>query len=132
MDSDSSKENILLKVGLLCLSLTNDYIKENTRILQKNIRNGINVTDNKLRLKELENCLEIGSFIIDETKKYYKIMQITDEDDLKLHCFVDINTSLVYKPQNQNSPSKKISFDIDHCIKIADWRGYYLKNVPGN
>lgn len=130
MDSDSLKKQILLNVGLLCINLTKDYFKENERIFNKLIRDGFDVKDNKLRLKELQNCLEIGSFVIDENSKYYKVMQIMDDDSFKTHCFVDINTGELYKPQNQNSPNKKRTFDLKQCIKISDWRGHYLKNVP--
>lgn len=129
MSSDSTRNDILLNTGLLCLKLTDDYIKENSRILKNQIRDGVNVRDNKLKLKELENCFEIGLFVIEESKKYYKVMQITDEYDLKIHCFVEMETGLVYKPQSKNYPSKKASLDLKDCIRFADWRGYYLKSM---
>lgn len=129
MDLDFSSQSILFKVGLLCLRLTKNYFTEVSTIAKKQIRDNINVRDNKFKLKELENYLELGSFFIEETKKYYKIHQFTDESDSKVHCFVDKQTGLVYRPLNTNSPNKKKTHQIDKCITCADWRGYYLSDV---
>lgn len=123
------EKSILLKVGFLCLRLTKNYFNEVSNIAKKQIRDNINVRDNKFKLKELENYLELGSFFIEETRKYYKINQFTDESDLKVHCFVDKENGLVYKPMNRNSPNKKKMHQIDKCIECADWRGYYLSDV---
>jgi hypothetical protein len=130
MDLDFTTQSILLKTGLLCLRLTTNYFNEVSSIAKKQIRDNINVRDNNFKLKELENYLELGSFFIEESKKYYKIHQFTDESDSKIHCFVDKENGLVYKPVNRNSPNKKRSYQIDTCIDCADWRGYYLSDVP--
>lgn len=134
MDLDTTsqiidKKSILLKTGLLCLRLTKNYFNEVSNIAKKQIKDNIDVRDNKFKLKELGNYLELGSFFIEESKKYYKINQFTDESDSKIHCFVDKETGLVYKPVNSNSPNKKRIYQIDKCIECADWRGYYLSDV---
>lgn len=127
---DQSSNNYLLKSGLLCLTLTKDYFRESKSILSKKIRDEIDVTNNKLKLRELDHYFEIGSFVLDDNVKYYKIAQILDNGDLKTHCFVDKVTGVVYKPRNKSYPNKGLVFNIDKCIKFADWRGYYLNNQP--
>jgi hypothetical protein len=123
------EKSILLKTGFLCLKLTKNYFNEVSSIAKKLIRDNIDVRSNKFKLKELDNYLELGSFFIEETKKYYKVYQFTDESDSKIHCFVDKESGLVYKPLNRNSPNKRRVYEIDKCILHADWRGYYLNDV---
>jgi hypothetical protein len=41
-----------------------------------------------------------------------------------------MNTGIVYKPRNSTSANKKLAWDIDECIRVADWRGYYLNEDP--
>lgn len=125
------KNIILLKTGLLCLRLTGDYFRETRYILDRRESEEGETIEIKYKKRELDNNLDIGSFVIDgDSKKYYRILQLTDTDVPKTHCFVDINTGIVYKPRNSTSANKKIAWDIDECIRVADWRGYYLNQDP--
>lgn len=125
------KNKILLKTGLLCIKLTKDYFRETLYILNRRELEEGETIEIKYKKRELENNLDIGSFVIDnDSKKYYRILQLTDTDVPKTHCFVDINTGIVYKPRNSTSANKKIAWSIDECIRVADWRGYYLNKDP--
>lgn len=114
-------------VETLCASLKRDYVRETERFSTRLIKSNVDVEKHQQRLKEIEND-EIN-FIIDEGNKYYKIVQVFP-DKSKVHCFVDIDSGEVYKPHSSTYPCKKISFNLERCIKICDWRGYYLKDVP--
>jgi hypothetical protein len=122
---------ILLKTGLLCLRLTEDYFRETRYILSKMEAEGGETLEIKYKRRELDNNIDIGSFVIDDdNRKYYRILQLTDTDVPKTHCFVDMKTGIVYKPRNSTTANKKLAWDIDECIRVADWRGYYLNEDP--
>lgn len=121
---DKIREN----VNLLCSSLKKDYIRETKRFSTRMIRSNVNVEKYEQILKDIED--DKINFIVDEGNKYYKIIQTLPENNSKVHCFVDIDNGEVYKPKSSTSPSKQVSFNLEKCIKICDWRGYYLKNVP--
>jgi hypothetical protein len=130
-ERDRVKNMILLKTGLLCLKLTNDYFRETRYILSRRELEEGETIEIKYKKRELDNNLDIGSFVIDDdNKKYYRILQLTDSDSPKTHCFIDMNSGIVYKPRSSTSANKKIAWDIDECIRVADWRGYYLNEDP--
>ena len=68
--------------------------------------------------------------IDDNNRKYYRVLQLTDDDDCKAHCFVDMFDGRVYKPRTQTTANKKYWWDLDECLKIADCHGYYLNKDP--
>lgn len=122
---------ILLKTGLLCLRLTEDYFRETRYILSKMEAENGETIEIKYKKRELDNNIDIGSFVIDDdNRKYYRVLQLTDTDVPKTHCFVDMKTGIVYKPRNSTTANKKLAWDIDECIRLADWRGYYLNEDP--
>lgn len=126
-EKSNTKNKILLKTGILCLKLIKDYFRESHYILNRRELEEGETIEIKYKKRELENNLDIGSFIIDENNsKYYKILQLTESNTPKIHCFIDKNSGIVYKPRNSVSANKKIFWDIDECIRVADWRGYYL------
>ena len=130
-DQEKIKNKNLLKIGLLCIKLTEDYFRENRYILSKREIDEGETFEIKYKKRELENNLDIGSFIIDsDNKKYHRVFQLTANDEPKIHCFVDKVSCIVYKPRNSTSANKKLGWDIDECIRVADWRGYYLNKDP--
>lgn len=131
LEKESEVENILSKVKELCSRLTADYYRDNIKSCKKLISNEIDLKSNKLKLKELNNYKNDELFSIDTGRKYHKIIRV-DQEEPDAHCFVDIYNGEVYPPQTQTSPNKKRSYDLDKCISIADWRGYYLKDVTDN
>ena len=126
------KNELLSKVGLLCIKLTSDYRRETlwklTRITDQT---GGSSRDIELKKKELESNFDIGSFIVDcDNRKYFKIVQILDEDEYKTHAFVGFADGVVYKPRNDHSANRKLGWDLDLCIRVCDWRGFYLNKDP--
>ena len=87
------KNELLCKVGLLCIKLTSDYRRETLWRLSRIVDS----RDNALKQKELESNFDIGSFIVDcDNRKYFKIVQILDEDEYKTHAFVGFADGVVY------------------------------------
>tara|TARA_B100000902_G_C26616005_1_gene577472 strand:- start:64 stop:546 length:483 start_codon:yes stop_codon:yes gene_type:complete len=122
-------EEVLLKTGLLCLKLTENYFAEQNYIVDKEE----DQVKKKFKKRELDNNYNIGSFVIDDNnRKYYRVLQLTDDDDCKTHCFVSMIDGVVYKPRSQTAANKKVSWDLNECLKLADWRGFYLNPDPKN
>ncbi len=122
-----SPEEVLLKTGLLCIKLTEQYFGEQKYIADKEGDD----KKKKFKKRELENNYNIGSFIIDDdNRKYYRVLQLTDDDDCKAHCFVDMVDGVVYKPRSQTAANKKVMWDLNQCLQVADWRGFYLNPDP--
>ena len=122
-------EEVMLKTGLLCLRLTREYFRLHHYIADHED----DVKKQKFMKRELENNYNIGSFIIDDNnRKYYRVLQLTDDDDCKTHCFVSMIDGVVYKPRSQTAANKKVSWDLNECLKLADWRGFYLNPDPKN
>lgn len=132
LEKEFEVENILGKVKELCSRLTADYYRDNINTCRKLIANQIDLKTNKLKLNELTHYRTDEFFSIDPGRKYYKVVSpsLEENNSLDTHCFVDIFTGEVYPPQSQTSPNRRRSYDLDKCISIADWRGYYLKDVP--
>tara|TARA_Y100000022_G_C13021769_1_gene271483 strand:- start:88 stop:504 length:417 start_codon:yes stop_codon:yes gene_type:complete len=121
------KNELLCKVGLLCIKLTSDYRRETLWRLSRIVDS----RDNALKQKELESNFDIGSFIVDcDNRKYFKIVQILDEDEYKTHAFVGFADGVVYKPRNDHSANRKLGWDLDECIRVCDWQGFYLNKDP--
>jgi len=121
---------ILEDTETLCSVLSNDYITETTKNYKKLISDQIDVRQNEMRLRKLSNPnFPYGKFIVSEGRKYYKVLHILSDEENDTHCFIDRTTGEVYRPHSEATPYKKRSYTLDHCIKHADWRGYYLKNV---
>ena len=57
---------------------------------------------------------------------------MTDDDDCKTHCFIGMTDGVVYKPKSQKTANKKVSWDLNECLRLADWRGFYLNPDPKN
>ena len=120
-------EEVMQKTGLLCLRLTREYFRVQHHIADHED----DATKKKFMKRELDNNYNIGSFIIDDNnRKYYRVLQLTDDDDCKAHCFVDMFDGRVYKPRTQTTANKKYWWDLDECLKIADCHGYYLNKDP--
>ena len=120
-------EEVMQKTGLLCLRLTREYFRVHHHIADHED----DATKKKFMKRELDNNYNIGSFIIDDNnRKYYRVLQLTDDDDCKAHCFVDMVDGRVYKPRTQTTANKKYWWDLDECLKIADCHGYYLNKDP--
>ena len=126
-----NSSTILLKCGLLCLKLTNDYRAHTKFILDRREKQEGLTPSMEFKRREMNNSLDIGSFILDNhSKKYHRIYQINDSDGLDLHALVDNSTGIVYKPKSNGYANKNLSWDINQCIRVADWRGYYLNADP--
>ena len=96
-------DEVLLKTGLLCIKLTENYFAEQTYIADKEE----DPVKKKFKRRELDNNYNIGSFVIDDNnRKYYRVLQLTDDDDCKAHCFVDMFDGRVNKPRTQTTPNK--------------------------
>tara|TARA_X000000368_G_scaffold366400_1_gene313180 strand:- start:592 stop:1074 length:483 start_codon:yes stop_codon:yes gene_type:complete len=122
-------DEVLLKTGLLCIKLTENYFAEQTYIADKEE----DPVKKKFKKRELDNNYNIGSFVIDDNnRKYYRVLQLTDDDDCKTHCFVGMTDGVVYKPRSQTAANKKVTWDLNECLKLADWRGFYLNPDPKN
>ena len=122
-------DEVLLKTGLLCIKLTENYFAEQTYIADKEG----DPVKKKFKKRELDNNYNIGSFVIDDNnRKYYRVLQLTDDDDCKTHCFVGMTDGVVYKPRSQTAANKKVTWDLNECLKLADWRGFYLNPDPKN
>ena len=120
-------EEVMLKTGLLCLRLTREYFRLHHYIADHED----DVKKKKFMKRELDNNYNIGSFIIDDNnRKYYRVLQLTDDDDCKAHCFVGMTDGRVYKPRSQTSANRRHWWDLDECLKIADCHGYYLNKDP--
>lgn len=127
----SVRNDTYLKTGLLCIRLTNDYRRESYWILQRTVEQEGENIDTKYKKRELDNNLDLGAFIVDtDNRKYFKIMQITEDDEPKVHAFVDFTDGMVYKPRSSTSANRKLGWDMDLCLRVADWRGYYLNKDP--
>ena len=120
-------EEVMLKTGLLCLRLTKEYFRVHHHIADHED----DAKKKKFMKRELENNYNIGSFFIDDNnRKYYRVLQLTDDDDCKTHCFVGMLDGVVYKPRSQTAANKKITWDLNQCLQTADWRGFYLNPDP--
>ena len=132
MEWDARKRNILNRVGLLCLALTHDYRKENYwRIDRIEATEGVTL-DTKFKRRELDNNLDIGLFVIDcekRNKKYFKISMINEDLELTTHAFVDFTTSRVHRVKGKTA-GKTVHWDLEECIRLCDWRRYYLNKDP--
>tara|TARA_B100002019_G_scaffold153462_1_gene132308 strand:+ start:664 stop:1104 length:441 start_codon:yes stop_codon:yes gene_type:complete len=129
-EKEKFKKELYLKSGLLCLHLTKDYRREEYWKLGRLEQSGESF-DTKYKRRELENNLDLGAFILDaDNRKYFKIYQITEDDDPQIHAFVDFTDGMVYKPRSESSANRKLGWDIDLCLKVADWHGYYLNKDP--
>jgi hypothetical protein len=132
MEWDDNKRKVLNRVGLLCLALTNDYRRENYwRINRIEDTQGVTL-ETKFARRELDNNLDIGLFVIDcekRNKKYFKVSMINEDLELTPHAFVDFTTSRVHRVKGK-SADKNVHWDLDDCIRLCDWRGYYLNKDP--
>lgn len=119
-------------MGLLCLALTNDYRRENYwRINRIEETQGVTL-ETKFMRRELDNNLDIGLFVIDcekRNKKYFKVGMINEDLELTPHAFVDFTTSRVHRVKGKTA-DKNVHWDLDECIRVCDWRGYYLNKDP--
>ena len=99
MEWDDKKGAILNKVGLLCLALNRDYEENLWRISRIEASEGESLGD-KVQEEEINNNLEIGSFVVDCEKRNKKAIlrsvRIDDEARLIPHAFVDFTTSRVH------------------------------------
>jgi len=122
--------NVLNKSGLLCLKLTSHYRNQTKFTLNRKEQAEGETLEVKLKKRQLNKNLDLGSFLLDTTgSKYYRIYQY-NEDGNHLHAVVDSETAQVYKPKANGYPNKNLSWDIDQCIRVADWKGYYLNADP--
>lgn len=132
MEWDEKKRKVLNKVGLLCLALNKDYRRETLwRLTRIEETQGVTL-ETKFMRRGLENSLEIGAFVVDcekRNKKYFKICRIDDEYEFVPHAFVDFTTSRVHRVKGK-SADKNVHWDLDDCIRLCDWRGYYLNKDP--
>lgn len=131
VEKERIKKLLLLKTGLLCIKLTNDYRRESYWILDRLEKQNGESIDTKYKRRELDNNLDLGAFFMDiDNRKYYKIYQVTEDDEPKVHAFVDFIDGKVYKPRSSSSANRTLGWDIDLCLNVADWRGYYLNKDP--
>jgi len=122
--------NVLNKSGLLCLKLTSHYRNQTKFILTRKEQAEGETLEVKLRKRQLNKNLDLGSFLLDTSgKKYYRIYQYNEDGNI-LHAIIDSITGTVYKPRSNGYPNKDLSWDIDECIRVADWKGYYLNANP--
>jgi hypothetical protein len=68
-------------------------------------------------------------FVIEEGRKYYKIIQV-GEWQRSVHAFVDKKTGDLYKPAGWAAPAKGVRFnllnDLENVLSRCDWAGSYL------
>lgn len=125
------KEQTLKKAALLCIRLTKDYHRESNWILDRIIEQEGETFETKYKKKELESNSEIGTFFLDiDNRKYFKILYTNDDYEIKTHAFVDFEDGKVYKPRSSTSANRQLGWDIDLCLRVADWHGFYLNKDP--
>lgn len=125
------KEQIYIKSALLCLRLTNDYRRETNWILNRIIEQEGESFETKYKKKELETNNEIGTFFLDiDNRKYFKILYTNEDYEIKTHAFVDFEDGRVYKPRSSTSANRQLGWDMELCLRVADWHGYYLNKDP--
>jgi hypothetical protein len=71
------------------------------------------------------------SYEIEEGRKYYKVIMITNGSK-SAHCFVDKQTGSVLKSASWRSPAKGERFNLldpvsrEKCYRSCNWNGSYL------
>ena len=70
------------------------------------------------------------TFTVDKGRKYYRVWGIDNQKCI--HCFVNIKTGDVFKPESYNKPAKHVRYNLldadsrANCLLRADWAGGYL------
>ena len=71
-----------------------------------------------------------NTFTVDKGRKYYRVWSIDNQKSI--HCFVNIKTGDVFKPESYNKPAKHVRYNLldadsrAECLLKADWAGGYL------
>ena len=77
-------------------------------------------------------------FRMQSGRKYWKIIQTSNNGDSGVHAFIDKKTGEVYKPASWKSPAAIVRYDLRlishraklHDPKYTDWAGGYLYIRP--
>ena len=78
-----------------------------------------------LQFLELNN-----TFTVDKGRKYYRVWSIDNQKSI--HCFVDIKTGDVFKPESYNKPAKHVRYNLlddvsrQSMFEKAHYAGGYL------
>ena len=122
---------VLQRTNLLTVALLEDYKNHSIRSYNRTIiKDGDEHGYYKNRIEEIKAGKVDYSFEIEEGRKYYKIVMVSNQRSV--HAFVDKKTGDVYKPASWKSPAKYVRYNLldsdscDECLKRADWAGGYL------
>ena len=125
---------VLQRTNLLTVALLEDYKNHSIRSYNRTIiKDGDEHGYYKNRIEEIKAGKVDYSFEIEEGRKYYKIVMVSNQRSV--HAFVDKKTGDVYKPASWKSPAKYVRYNLldsdscDECLKRADWAGGYLYMV---
>ena len=81
------------------------------------------------RFKQKYPSLDIN-YEVDKGRKYYRIWSIDNQKTI--HCFVDIKTGDVFKPESYNKPAKHVRYNLldkqsrQSMFEKAHYAGGYL------
>ena len=84
----------------------------------------------KERKKERKEEREIGRREVDKGRKYYRVWCIDNQK--MIHCFVNIKTGDVFKPESYNKPAKHVRYNLldkqsrQSMFEKAHYAGGYL------
>lgn len=122
---------VLQRTNLLTVALLEDFKNYSIRSYNRTIiKDGDEHGYYKNRIEEIKAGKVEYSFEIEEGRKYYKIVMVSNQRSV--HAFVDKKTGDVYKPAGWQGPAKHVRYNLldadscDECLKRADWSGGYL------
>ena len=122
---------VLQRTNLLTVALLEDFKNYSIRSYNRTIiKDGDEHGYYKNRIEEIKAGKVDYSFEIEEGRKYYKIVMVSNQRSV--HAFVDKKTGDVYKPAGWQGPAKHVRYNLldadscDECLKRADWSGGYL------
>ena len=122
---------VLQRTNLLTVALLEDYKNHSIRSYNRTIiKDGDEHGYYKNRIEEIKAGKVDYSFEIEEGRKYYKIVMVSNQRSV--HAFIDKKTGDVYKPAGWQGPAKHVRYNLldadscNECLKRADWSGGYL------
>lgn len=119
-------QKIIDNTEKLCEQLNKDYCNETLRISSRLASSGVDVEKNEKLISDIKSGNYL-KFRYEQGKKYYKVVQDSEDGTTNTHCFIDMETGDLYKPASQSSPYKNRIYDLEKSISISDWRGNYLR-----
>ena len=122
---------VLQRTNLLTVALLEDFKNYSIRSYNRTIiKDGDEHGYYKNRIEEIKAGKVEYSFEIEEGRKYYKIVMVSNQRSV--HACVDKKTGDVYKPAGWQGTAKHVRYNLldsdscNECLKRADWSGGYL------